>query len=206
MLYKNHTNSTDISFSAISLGYLVFCLISINQLGVAIWGFIALGYVFGIRLQSEDRSLVNPRRKGVTSFAKDQSDSPQPKKAPRKWAIALSLLLGFGISAHPLLVDSKYFFAEKDGNYSAMREIAESPLTQTFYREKYILSLVDRGLDQESLDFARIEMNKNSRSEIALRVVAFSKLSTSDEKELAGKLLRDLDPLNKSLEAELNES
>jgi hypothetical protein len=203
LLRDRYNNSTDITFIAIAVAYFVFCLISINQIGVAVWGFAALGHLFGIRVRIQSLYGTETGKKQSQSKKRNPNNIDSQIRSSSRWVWVTSLVVGLAISLYPFTLERRMLNAEREQDLSAMKKVAENDLSQTFYREKLLLALVEKGETDVALTVARDELDRNSRSEIALRVIAFSDLASPKEKLRAKSMLLRLDPLNRSLPSEL---
>jgi len=136
-LSANYQNFDLTAFSAMWLGFIVFCLISINQLGVGVWGFIFTGVVNGC--------VVRYR---VANFAEDASSHKGKKSVDSGKKRALRELgpgrhLGFGKTSQlltsfflvlivgatsllPNIVDSRFSHEIKSANLDNALKLSES--------------------------------------------------------------------------------
>lgn len=200
-------SSSQVTFSSLFFGFLVFCLISINQIGVGVWGFIFMGMVLGISKNKEKR------KSAVESFAK------RPKRHPEEFErlsqsagnlsggrLLLSVLLtgaSFCLAFIPNAIDAKMLRAVQTKDFSQMKILAYDNVSATFHRNKYLSLLLESGMETEALEFAKYESDRNNRNEFAWRMIAFRSTEFGADRLQAINALKQLDPLNSVLLAEL---
>ncbi len=179
------------SVSTIWVTYHLQSIISINQIGLAIWGWISTGLlvaysrVISISLteKSKSKSTVSPSERilspGIVGF--------------------LGLVVGSFIAVPPLSADMKWAKALKDQNVESLESSLQggyfTPLnssrlalaTQTLERSK---------LHDLALKYGRIGIQFNPSSDDAWEQMYYLTASTEEDKKLARQRLILLDPLN----------
>jgi O-antigen ligase len=201
------------------IGYLVFCLISINQLGVSVWGWIFAGLVLAykrsfdlsekkdseskIRMGSQLRYKQFERRKSSLKISKDQKDLV---KLDFVWIakILSSSIIGTAAVLPAFMSDVDFLNAYRVKNVGMMLETVESEFSNDFVREKTLEYFFQRERNQEALELARFILLKNPRAFYALNVIRLIPQSTSQEKLQAIQMLRNIDPQNVTLQVEMN--
>lgn len=190
-----------VALSGIWLGFQVFCLISINQIGVGVWGFILTGLINGYaRLNEKSKScestyLADDERKKISSLSERNFKA---LKSGQIFACIFGLI--FAVSAFiPNMADAKFLSAIKGGNLEAARSITEGPGIQDFHHEKLIEALKNQGLDKVAVDQAKLLVLRNPRNWFGWVTILTSQTSTLTERKLAGQKLRLLDPKNQSI-------
>ena len=211
IIFRNFRNgSFDEMFIALSsmwMGFVLFSLISINQIGVGIWGFVFMGLiqsmVFANGIDGE-LSQTNP-----TGFSRKLSnaDSDLPFRLSKYNLFATTIigLFGFVASVIPNYMDIEMLRATRSQDFSRMTEIANSPISPVFYKDKLQAHLIQVGKNQEVVTFALNEIKRNERNYVSLKVVAFSELASSQDRGYAIRQLRKIDPLNWELMRQLDE-
>jgi O-antigen ligase len=194
------------AFSGMFVGFLIFSLISINQIGVGVWGFVFMGYVIGAGARQE--LLSN------NSLSKKDPGKQRSKKLPyegrkiensqvsRALLFLVTLLvgtLGFFSALIPFRNDMNMLAAVRAKDFESMKIVALRDSATTFHREKYMTLLVDAGRDLEAYEFALTEYERNSRSKIALRVIAYSEQALKELRISSLERLIEQDPYNSEL-------
>ena len=197
-------DETDIALASIWVGFLFFCLISINQIGVGVWGFVFMGLIHNKSFSKIDNrnspKQLSHKRKSETNLLDNHTYVAKHKFL----AVVFAGLLGFSVSALPNYLDIEMLQAVKSRDFSKMMQVAQSPFSTVFYKDKLQSLLIDSGKDDEALSFAWKEIKKNERNYVALKVIAFSEKASSQQRTLAIRKLRMIDPLNSDLMQQLD--
>ncbi len=166
-------------------------LISINQIGLAIWGWIATGLLVSYSKIKPAELSSNVNAKTVKS-ENSQAFSPGIRGY-------LGLVVGALIAIPPLSADIKWMTALKAqdveslekslaGNYFApLSSMRLAQAAQTLERS---------GLSDLAIKYARIGIIHNPNYDDAWETIYYMKLATTEEKAMARQKLIELDPLN----------
>ena len=161
--------STDLAIVGIFIGFVIFCLISINQIGVGIWGFIFMGYLQGWRgrqkIDGMSQSQNVMRRNSREGVGEDSF-----KAFPGLFTILLGLS-GFILSLTPNITDARMLAAAKSENFDVMLDVVSNGSASQAHKDKYINFMLQRGRDAEAYEFALKTLELNQRNELALRVI-----------------------------------
>jgi O-antigen ligase len=171
---------------ALWFGFQAQSIISVNQIGLGIWGWFLTATIIGYELNSTN--LSKEKVLGKNSYSDKHSN----------FAYISGLIIGFTIGILPFRADSNY--------RSAGTELTQDKLTQVTYAwprdTQRMLSAAytfrDNALPKESLKVAKdiIEINKNKY--LAWQLIYFNEFSTMKEKQFALKEMKILDPYNPS--------
>jgi hypothetical protein len=188
---------------ALVVGYFVFCCISINQIGVAVWGFIFIGLLYAA---IEEEVSVNPLDKSARTEKRNLKPHEGKFSKPnnqfrmqnlRTFFVILSLLfIGASIYLAPLSVDTKIFHSAKNGRLDQMVNLSKTKGAFVFHADKTVEKLIESGRLSEGVRHANwILKEKQPRDFYALTVVL--KASTSiGERRTAALALQSIDPHN----------
>jgi len=207
-------DSTDSVFAALFAGYLTFCMISINQIGVAIWGFVFLGLVNGTRLvEVNEKSKSNKIQTDQIGYSGRGLKSIKGSTATRfSWPFAkvsdfvtltLAMVVGFALALPPVKADIDFLEAVRNKNFLAMREVVDRTSSNGFHRDRYLAGLLETNQTSVALQFAWNEIQRDPRNFYALSVIAFSSEADLDKRRLAASKLKAIDPYNRALIDEL---
>jgi hypothetical protein len=197
---------TDAAFAGIFFGFLVFAMISINQIGVGIWGFVFMGSLIG----SSARQKIGVKRSEIEN-AQARTSSSKTSKVPdarTKTSLLLSIILGttlFIVVLQPIITDAKMLRAVQNSDFQAMKESVSRSTATSFHKSKFQTLLVQGGRESEALNFAREDVAQYPRSETSLRIMAFSETALKSERVRAAELLKARDPFNYELRRILDE-
>jgi hypothetical protein len=173
-------------------GYQLQSIISINQIGLAIWGWIltgaAIAYERMTRLNQEAATGTNKRVNGTLA---------QNSKAVL-FATAFGLI-GLMLALPPLVSDAKWRSAQLSRSVqnieATMVPSYFNPQTSTRYLNN-IQSLEESNLSDLAHKYALDAVAWNPQSYDLWRILYFIRNSTTEEKTLAIENMKRLDPLN----------
>lgn len=190
--------------------FFIFCLISINQLGVTIWGFIIIGYSLGLSVTNSTFAESKIRRpRSLSASSKGHMDSSTLLTVKRSSSSSMILLpvsimtgaIAFIFSMIPVRADAKFltvFLSKEISN-----DLLQVNDFSTFHREKLIEMAISNGNDNYVLPATRDLLRFNPRSFYGLSVLAFSNSVTEPESSSALEALVELDPHNLEIKREL---
>lgn len=202
-LKDGNSSFNEIALSSMFLGFIVFCSISINQIGVGIWGFIFLGFVLGKSFGENKHAHKNIIKERAKSQSKVEISAvalqAQGIHGKEKWMGAILLCFGLLISATPLYLDAQMLRAAQTNDLRSMEAVARNSMSLSFHRNLFLNRAIDASQERQALRFARDELKRDSRSELSLKVLAFSQFSSKSEKQRAADSLVNMDPKNDEL-------
>jgi len=186
-----------VAVAGIFIGFVIFCLISINQIGVGIWGFIFMGCLQG----------WNGRKKNGHSNQKlDQERSISKKFVPKpasnvipKMSTAIFGVLGLTLSLMPNITDVQMLSAVKSKNYDVMLEVVSKSSATQAHKDRYLNFMLEEGRETEAYEFALEALQSNPRSELALRVIGSHEGAPKNLRITSLEQLIKMDPNNEDL-------
>jgi hypothetical protein len=194
------------AFSGMFVGFVIFSLISINQIGVGVWGFVFMGYVIGAGARQGLPSNIPLSKKDPEKerFKKhpDSIRKIENSKFSRTLLLVVTLLvgtLGFFSALVPFRTDINMVAAVRAKDFESMKVVALRDSATTFHREKYMTLLLDAGRELEAYEFALSEYERNPRSGITLRVIAYTEQASKELRIGALERLIERDPNNSEL-------
>ena len=202
-------------FVAIWLGFMVFCLISINQIGVGVWGFLFTGLITGTmaNYQSEVKAVEGQEKLGKSKGGKSNSDRNQGvehtlknSKNSRPAEVLLSLLLAlaaFVIAFIPNITDARFLAAIRNPDLNRALDLVDDVGVQDFHKEQLIGRLAQQGRQEDSLRLALAAIDKNPRNWQAWVEIIVNEKASKVQKEVAANRLLALDPNNKLFQEEV---
>ncbi len=192
-----HRNRTEFKvIFSVWVAYQVQALVSINQIGVGVWGWAFTGALIGMyymHTDSESRVIEKPFRNRSKDFR------GRPMKASHILAGFLGLSIGVGLAAIPLNADVKYRAASDKGNLTEMRKATNAIGSTEFHRELVLDFAMRNNLGPEVKEIAQELVQKYPRSFFGWRVLSVAALSTDEERLRALNVARQLDPFNPDL-------
>jgi O-antigen ligase len=215
-LKDNSVNNDFVAFGAMWLGFMVFCLISINQIGVGVWGFIFTGLVNGfvIRCRIEKRNIENSLSPGKKRLKNARNRRPITFESDEKLMspnrglqVAISGVLAIAVGALSLIpnvADARFVSAIRSSNLDLAMDVVKSPGIQDFHIEKLISTLAEAGRSKESLELALLLTKQNPQSWTAWVAIVSSGVATRDQRVRAANELFRLDPKNELVKKEIS--
>ena len=206
ILKRGEFDPTLAAFSGMFVGFVIFSLISINQIGVGVWGFVFMGYVIGAGARQEllSHNSLSKKNSERERFKEnlDSSRKIENSKFSRTLLFVATLLvgtLGFFSALIPFRTDINMLAAVRAKDFESMKNVASRDSATTFHREKYMTLSLDAGRELEAYEFALSEYERNPRSVITLRVIAYTEQAPKELRIGALERLIERDPNNSEL-------
>ena len=175
------------------VAYLIQAAVSINQVGVGIWGWLFTGGLIGYERATRDSSSIPKELKGRSV----KSTIQMPASAA---LLGLGFFaVGLGLAFIPFNADAKYKVAAQTNSPA---EIASSVnrLGSTAFHYSLALDAAIKAEDvQLASKLAAEILEKYPRDFFALQVTSILSTSTNEQREMAENRLRELDPFNPQL-------
>jgi O-antigen ligase len=185
-----------VALTIIWICYQVQAVISINQIGLAIWGWLTSGLLIAY-----ERNLKNQKEsKGQVSEEK-RIARKKPEIFPPRLVSLVGLIVGLIMAAPPINADMKWSDLQRarDANLltSALAGTYMVPIN-SFRLAQAVELLENSNLPDLAIQYARkgVEFNPNSFN--AWQMLYLSTNSTPEEKDKAKREMLRLDPLNPS--------
>jgi O-antigen ligase len=164
-------------------GYLLQSFVSINHLGIAIWGWALGGVIVGYDIKSK---LITESINSKTHFARNTS-------------VTFGLIIGLLISTPELIKDAQFRSALKSGNGNKILEIAQE-WPQSMDRINITTGIfLENGLPEQSAQITYFGLKYNPDNFLGWRSLYINTDITVEEKTLALSKMQELDPLNSDL-------
>jgi O-antigen ligase len=182
---------TPIALIAAWLGYTSQSVISINQIGLAIWGWVLGGAIIGYsKLSDQSNAEQSKIVKGPKVLRASRSE------AAVSLAAIAGLLVGFVIAFPPVRTDMAWRAALKAGNAGAVEEAMRMWPHNERTLNSGIVLFANNGLPEKALEWARIDAKEHEENYVAWYTLYQLQGISEDEKAGIYKKLHELDPLN----------
>jgi O-antigen ligase len=177
------------------IAYIAQSIISVNQLGLAVWGWVLMGAIIGLSLSPGDPGFVHSNQKQKKT-PQDNQDKLLPGTLLKAY---IAFAVGAIISIWPLASDINYINALKSGNVTKIQEIVYArPLTsQKSFDVANIL--LENKFEKESLKVIRDSVKTFPNTFELWRIMSIQPGATSVEIAEANRQMKRLDPLNPEL-------
>lgn len=191
------------SYDAVAVGlitawicYQVQSIISINQIGLAVWGWVLSGCLIAY-------SRVLPENDETPKESSAPGQRQKSRKPEAKPASVLSAsvfgLVGLLVSLPPVSADTKLRTAQTSRDAAKLEETMKYSYFNPLNSQKYLLNIQafeGSGLFEISHKYALEAVSWNPEAYELWRILYFIKNSTDSERKLAVENMRRLDPLN----------
>lgn len=196
------------SYDAVGVGlitawtcYQVQSIISINQIGLAIWGWVLSG-----SLVAYSRVIPNNESADLKSIASGKRQIPRANELKPASVIYATIfgIVGLLISLPPVTADAKQRSAQVSGDAAKLEKTMESSYFNPLNSQKYAINIQayeSSSLFEFSHKYALEAVQWNPQAYELWRILYLIKNSTEAEKQLAISNMKRLDPLNPDVTA-----
>lgn len=194
LLRKNRSISDcHIALVAGWLGYQFQSLLSINQIGLGIWGWIFAGGLLAISL----------RERTITPEAKENKVAPKKKMSSRSVNVipplssifaVLGMSFGFFLSYLPFSTDAAFREASDSRDLSKMIPVVQGPASNAFQLGKTLEGALQTGENSVIDQVSALMANRFPREIFAWDVRSRLQNISAQDREAAIQNVRNLDP------------
>ncbi len=175
----------DVGFAAVLgawVAYLAQSVISINQLGLAMWGWVLMGSIIGYEINTREKIEV----KSV-------------KSAYPTVAIGLGVIIGLGVGLPLMVADATFRSTVKAGDVLKI-EASVRQWPQSVTRMTLAAQILREGnLPERSIVIAREAVEFNPMNYEAWKELSLQPNATESERKQALETMKKLDPFNPNL-------
>jgi O-antigen ligase len=175
----------DVGFAAVLgawVAYLAQSVISINQLGLAVWGWVLMGSIIGYEINTREKI-----------------EAKSVKSAFPTVAIGLGLIIGLGIGLPLMVADATFRSTVKAGDVlkieASVRQWPQSVVRMTLAAQ----ILREGNLPERSIVIAREAVEFNPMNYEAWKELSLQPNATESERKQALETMKKLDPFNPNL-------
>ncbi len=192
-------NWVSVSLTTGWICYQVQALISINQIGLAIWGWLFSGAVIAYEISTRNTVTETVENRGVSKKFKSgyQGDNVSPQLLA-----SIGLVVGSLLAVPPLSADMKWRNALKSGSV----EVVEAALVPGYLSpenvNKYAQAIQlfeSNNLPDYAYKYAKIAVDFNPNAFDTWKLLYYISKSTPEDKDLALENMKRLDPKNPSV-------
>jgi hypothetical protein len=192
----NRSESYNAGFVGLFAGWVAFqaqSIISINQIGLAIWGWILSGLIIGYEINTRTRNLEVDKKTGKIAPKIAQASAATPL------AIFLGLIFGVLIGLPPYLASAKYKAALETSNPIVIQEAAYIWPVDPSRMIQVAMTLNDNKLEDKALKVALDAVERFPNNYRVWSTLNSMSEATEDQKAIALAQMKRLDPLNPDL-------
>ena len=186
-------------FVSLTVGWICYqvqALISINQIGLAIWGWLFSGAVIAYEISTREPGVDNVVSKSGSKKIKSgyQGDNFSPQLLA-----SVGLVIGSLFAVPPLSADMKWRDALQSGSVQVVEEALVTSYLNPENMNKYFQAIQlfeSNQLPDYAYKYAKIAVEFNSNSFDAWRLLYYISKSTQADKDVALQNMKRLDPKN----------
>jgi hypothetical protein len=199
MLRKKEYDWVFVSLAVGWICYQVQALISINQIGLAIWGWLLTGAVIAFEISTRSESVEVGEKpnnaKQAKALYKGENFSPT--------LIAfLGLVVGALLAVPPLSADMRWSTALKSGSVETVESALQPSYLNPANVNKYLQAIQlfeSNQLPDYAYKYAKIAVEFNPNSFDSWKLLYYITKSTQADKDLSLNNMKRLDPKNPSV-------
>jgi O-antigen ligase len=183
-------------FVGLLAGWVAFqaqSIISINQIGLAIWGWVLSGLIIGYEINTRADASGAYKKTGKTVTKPVQISAATPV------TMFVGLIVGVLVGIPPYLASAKYKSALETSNLQVIQEAAYIWPTDPLRMIQVALTLNENKLEASGLQVSVDAVSKFPDNFGAWAALSTMKNATPEQKEEALSQMRRLDPLNPNL-------
>ena len=169
-------------------------IISINQIGLAIWGWVLSGLIIGYEVNTRNSVVVEQNSKKGRVAGK-----PAKSSAGSVVALFVAFVLGVLVGMPPFVASAKYKSALQTGNPKIIQEAAYIWPLDPSRMSQVAMTLNANNLESNGLKVAVDAVANFPDSYAAWGTLNAMKSATAEQKAQALKQMKRLDPLNPDL-------
>jgi O-antigen ligase len=192
---KRHS-SFNPTFAGLVGGWVAFqaqSIISINQIGLAIWGWVLSGAIIGYEINTRNAVVENVAKKGRVA------DKPAQISAGSVVALFIAFVLGVLVGMPPYVASAKYKSALETSNPQVIQDAAYIWPLDYSRMIQVATTLNENKLEAQGLVVALDAAKKFPNNYSVWATLESMKSATAEQKAQAQKEMKRLDPLNPNL-------
>ena len=184
-------------FAGLVGGWVAFqaqSIISINQIGLAMWGWVLSGLIIGYEINTRNVVVVESVAKKGRVAGK-----PAQRSAGSVVALFVAFVLGVLVGMPPYVASARYKSALETGNPTVIQEAAYIWPIDSSRMIQVAMTLNENKLEAQGLEVAIDATKKFPNNYLVWATLDAMKSATAEQKAQAQKEMKRLDPLNPNL-------
>ena len=174
--------------------YQAQAIISINQIGLAVWGWALTGAVIGY----ERCTRANGDVLSTTTYSKKRNSFKDQSSASYLTSV-IGLAVGLVISFPPFLADSAWRSSMKSGSIENVQKVANQWPLDSYRLANIAILFEENKFPQQAYDVTKKLNEFNPAYFDGWKLMGGISIPTPEEKTNATSMMRDLDPRNLEL-------
>jgi hypothetical protein len=180
------------------IAYLAQSAISLNQLGLAVWGWVLSGALIAYEINTrsvEEVPIAHPK----SHVNKGRNVNIASSTPATSLAIFVGLVLGLALGLPPFVADAKFRSALSSASASALASSATTWPMDIIRLEQGAIIMKNSKLEPQTLLLAERAVGEDPHSYTAWLLIYTSTVSTAKQKAAALVHMKYLDPQNHAL-------
>jgi hypothetical protein len=190
------SQSFNAGFVGLVSGWVAFqaqSIISINQIGLALWGWVLSGLIIGYEVNSQSGEVIEGKKSGKTATKAVNTSAGTPL------AVFIGLIIGVMVGMPPYLASAKYKGAMETGNPTVIQAAAYIWPLDYSRMVQVAMTLNENKLESQGLKVALDATKKFPENYSVWATLNAMKSATVEQKAQALVQMKRLDPLNPEL-------
>ena len=184
-----------VSIFSIWCAYQIQSAISINQVGVGVWGWLFTGALLGYPF-TDEQSIVKSAVSSKLQRSKKTKSRKVTLDASSGVTSLVMLIVGFGLAFVPWNADHRYYSAFVSRDLNAMMASVQVTGSTSWHISQVIEAAMKNNFTAQAKSMDDFLLKRNPRDFFGWRVRYFLTTSTPEEKTEALNRMRVLDPYN----------
>jgi O-antigen ligase len=168
-------------------------IISINQIGLAVWGWVLSGLIIGYEINTRASEVVVEKQKGKTAA------KPAQRTAATSLSMFVGLIVGVLVGIPPYLASAEFKSSLETGNATVVQEAAYIWPADAFRMSQAALVLNQNKFDEQAIQVAIDATERFPDSYAVWATLNSINKATEEQKAQALSQLKRLDPFNPTL-------
>ena len=169
-------------------------IISINQIGLALWGWVLSGLIIGYEASTRGTHIVVEKQKGKSAA------KPAEKTASTTVSMFIGLAVGALVGMPPYLASAKFKGSLESGSPSVIQEAAYLWPTDSSRMIQVAMGLNENNLNEQALQVAVDAAERFPDNYFVWATLNSMNIASETQKQQAMAQMKRLDPLNPNLQ------
>ena len=190
------SQSFNAGFVGLVSGWVAFqaqSIISINQIGLALWGWVLSGLIIGYEVNTRSGEVIEGKKSGMTATKAVNTSAGTPL------AVFIGLIIGLMVGMPPYLASAKYKGAMETGNPTVIQAAAYLWPLDSSRMIQVSITLNENKLEAQGLAVAIDAIESFPNNYGAWATLYAMKSASEQQKAEALTQMKRLDPLNPDL-------
>jgi O-antigen ligase len=190
------SQSFNTGFVGLVAGWVAFqaqSIISINQIGLALWGWVLSGLIIGYEINTRGGEVVVEKKTGKSATKTVQTS------ASTSLAMFVGLIIGVLVGMPPYLASAKYKGALETSNPTVIHEAAYIWPVDPTRMVQVAMTLNENNLEDQGLQVALDAVERFPDNYSVWSTLSVMKKASDEQKAQALSQMKRLDPLNPTL-------